>query len=413
MGRLVIFHAGSVFVGAQCHIWVDDSLAADGAERRQFLGLPRAVYGSRASFCVPRDGDVLADVHRDCFQGRQRVFLALQGGSGVARVVARVSPVLQGPADSPLGMLGFFEALDRPDEVVEMLRAALAWARAQGVQRVVGPLDGDTWHRYRLNTGPHDDPPFLGEPHNPAYYPGLWEQAGFEPMEGYYTKRLDDVSVVLPRFEPILRRVVANGYRLRPIDLQRFDEELRILFDLSRKVFRDNFLYDDISFREFHRLYAPTRPLLDADLVTLARAPDGHYAGFLFAYADLYRAVGAMRGSRGPLAKLRFWWNRRQADTVNLKSLGVLPGYRRSGLGTALVCQAYQHMLAKRFRRANLCLIRDDNPSGRLDGGHGRILRRYVLYQYRWTKNLSENLVTARNDRPTTRLSERRCEAYR
>ena len=370
-------------MGTQCKIWADDSLAGNTAAQQQFLGLSRSCYRGQASCYAPRDEDVLAAVDRDCFAGRQRAFMALPGGNCVARVVARISPVLEGPERTPLGMLGFFEALDRPNEVVEMLHAALAWTREQGARQVVGPMDGDTWHRYRLNVGPHDEPPFLGEPVNPTYYPHLWEEAGFEPIERYYSKRLDDVSVVLPRFEPILRRVASNGYRLRPMNLQRFDDELRILFDLSRAAFRENFLYDEIGWDDFRKLYAATRPLLDADLVTLAQAPNGQYVGFLFAYADLYHAVNAMRGHRGLLAKLRFWWNRRKANAVNLKSLGVLPGYRRSGVGTALVCQAYQRLLAHGFRRANLCLIRDGNPSGRLDGGHGRILRRYVLYGYR------------------------------
>jgi len=344
--------------------------------------LPRAVFESDPFYCPPRDADVLASAHRERFGGRQRFFLVTDRDRCVGRVVARISPGLKDPEGAPLGLLGFFEALDRPVETNALLRAATSWLQDSGVRRIVGPMDGDTWHRYRMNVGPCDAPPFLGEPHNPPYYPQLWENAGFRTLETYFSQQVEDVSAVVPRFEPMLRRVQARGYHLRPIDLRRFDDELRILFDLSRRIFRDNLLYDDISWEEFRELYVATRPLLDDDLVWFAQQPNGKYVGFLFAYRDLHRAVAAMRGRHGLLAKMRFWLHRGEADAVNLKSFGVMPGYRHTGVGPALVCRVYQRMLAKGFRRANLCLIRDGNPSGRMDGGRGTLLRRYVLYEW-------------------------------
>ncbi len=82
-----------------------------------------------------------------------------------------------------LGLIGFFEAANEPEPVRELLREAASWLRAQGAKQVVGPMDGDTWHRYRVNAGPFDEPPFLLEPVNPPYYRDLW--APFEIIERY------------------------------------------------------------------------------------------------------------------------------------------------------------------------------------------------------------------------------------
>ena len=43
--------------------------------------------------------------------------------------------------------------------------------------------------------------------------------------------------------------------------------------------------------------------------------------------------------------------------------------------------RVYQSMVEKEIRKVNLCLIRDGNPSGRLEGGVGKVFRRYVLYR--------------------------------
>ena len=73
---------------------------------------------------------------------------------------------------------------------------------------------------------------------------------------------------------------------------------------------------------------------------------------------------------------------RNRTDTVNIKSLGVVSGHRRSALGAALMHCVYRTALKKGYGRANLCLILDDNPSGKLDAGLGSVLRRYHLYRW-------------------------------
>jgi GNAT superfamily N-acetyltransferase len=167
---------------------------------------------------------------------------------------------------------------------------------------------------------------------------------------------------------------------LRRLDPQRFRQELRTIYDLSRRIFNRNFLYTEIPEEEFYALYAGARGLVDPDLVGLAQAPSGEDVGFLFAYPDRFRAVAAMRGKRGPLARLRFLRHRNEVDAVDFKTLGVLPEHRRSGVAAALFHEGHRQAMEKGFLFANHCLIREGNPSGELDGGAGRVTRTYVLY---------------------------------
>jgi GNAT superfamily N-acetyltransferase len=361
-------------------------LSANERDLEPFLELPSAVYRGDPDFLHPFRDSVLAGVRRATFAAHQQVLLAVEGGRPSARLVARISPFLQGADGRPVGMLGFFEALDRPDVVRYLFEAAIDWLKKAGAGTVVGPMDGDTWHSYRLNAGPHDERPFLLEPYNPPYYPDHWERNGFEVLERYYSLRVDDLPAVVRGLEPKSRRVLEAGYRLESLRPERFERELIRFYELSCRIFADNFLYNDISRHRFMELYSGTRALIDADLIRFAVAPDGSDAGFLFALPDRFRAVAAMKGSRGLAARLRFLVLRGRADTVNLKSLGVVPEHRRSGLGAALMHCGYHTALAKGYRRANLCLILDDNPSGKLDAGCGSLLRRYHLY--RWCEEL-------------------------
>ncbi|HKI06555.1 MAG TPA: hypothetical protein VKK31_31555 [Thermoanaerobaculia bacterium] len=354
-------------------------VGADARLLAGFLDLPKRVYLGDALYVPAPRGEVVAALRRD---GAQKALVALSGDFVVARLIARLVPGLRDAEGKPYGIIGYFEALAWYDEAVaDLFRAATAWLRQAGAGPIVGPMDGDTWHRYRLNVGPFADPPFLMEPYNPPYYEPLWTQSGFAPLERYLSKRVDPGSVVA-HLEGRSREALAAGYSLRPLDPRRFQEELRTIYGLSRRIFAGNVLYTEIPEEEFLRLYAGTRSVIDPDLVLFARSPSGEDVGFLFAYPDRFQAVAAMQGERGLLAKLRFLRHRKEADAVDFKTLGVLAEHRRAGVAAALFHEGHRRTVEKGYMFANHCLFREGNPSGDLDGGAGRVMRRYVLYQW-------------------------------
>lgn len=349
----------------------------------EFLDLPDRVYRGDSRFQRPFPDSVRSSLMRPDFDGRQRAFVARSKGRAAARIVARVSPTLVAPSGRPYGLLGFFEALEDRPTVRGLFDAAAEWLAARQVTEVIGPMDGDTWHRYRLNVGPFEEPPFLMEPYNPAYYPELWRSNGFEVLETYLSQRVSDLPAVVESMSGKARRAVEAGYRIEPLEMGDFDAALERLYRLSIQVFSGNFLYTEISKESFLDLYRSSRPLVDPELVLFATAPSGEDAGFLFAFPDRFRAVAAMRGKRHLLARLRYLALSHSADTINLKSLGVVPEHRKSGLGAALMHRAYETGMRRGYRAANLCLLREGNPSGRLEGGSSRLLRRYELYERR------------------------------
>lgn len=347
-----------------------------------FLDLPKRVYLGDLRYNPTPRAEVLVSLRRREFAQAQKILVAVSGNAVVARLVARLSPALRDESGRPYGMIGFFEALAGHDETVgELFREAAAWLREAGAGTVIGPMDGDTWHRYRLNVGPFDEPPFLMEPYNPPYYEPMWTANGFAPLERYFSKRVDPLAVVA-HLEEKRRAALATDYRLRPIDMKRFRQELGTIYELSRRIFAGNFLYTEISGEEFVSLYAGARALIDPDLVLFAQASSGEDVGFLFAYPDRFRAVAAMKGERGLLAKLRFLRHRKEADAVDFKTLGVLREHRRSGVAAALFYEGHRQAVEKGYRFANHCLFREGNPSGELDGGAGRVTRTYVLYRW-------------------------------
>ncbi len=358
-----------------------DALATE-EDLQSFLELPRSIYRDDPYYIAEPLAKTRASLLRERFAERQRALLWRSGKRTLARTVVRISPVLVDENHAPVGMLGFFEAVEAPNEVGQLLTTGVDWLMKRGVRTIVGPMDGDTWHRYRFNLGQFRQPPFLMEPYNRPYYGDLWQRAGFEPLENYYSTRIEDIEAAAAGLARIHDDVLDRGYRLRPLVMDRFEEEIEIIYRISTQIFAGNFLYEEISLADFLALYRPVRSLIDPTLVLIAETSAGEAVGFLFAMVDYHRAVSAMRGKDGPLAKLRFMLNRRTADAVNMKTVGVLADHRRFGVAGALTWRCYHAILQRGIRRANLCLIREGNPSGRLDSNKGTVSRRYVLYQY-------------------------------
>ena len=315
-----------------------------------------------------------AELTEPTYARRQALLMVERGGEALCRCVARL-----GDEDS-FGTIGFFEAMDDVPACRLLLAAAEDWLREHGVRRVLGPMNGDTWHGYRFAVGPWDVPPFLKEPWNPRYYPSLWDACGYEVEDNYLSARITDPSAAAGRLMPFLRRVRRRGYTFRSIRKARLEEDLDILYRLSTCIFEENRHYTPIAREAFMGLYEGIGPILVPSLCQFCCAPDGKEIGFMFCYPDYGDAVRAMTGRRGVRAKLAFLWHRRRASRVCLKSLGCLPEYRGTGAGPALVALALEEVAKRGYREALMCLMHEDNDSTRLDGGASEPFRRYVLY---------------------------------
>jgi hypothetical protein len=254
-----------------------------------------------------------------------------------------------------LGMIGSFEAQNAPEQTTALLNEAAHWLRNEGATRIIGPIDGDTWHRYRINAGPFDTPPFLLEPVNPPYYDALWRAAGFEVLERYSSKRIDDVTSLAEKLAPMRDRAFARGYRTRTIDENRLQDELTLVWQLSLEIFRGNPFYSDIDLDDFLALYTGIERILVRDLVLFIEHGDDT-VGFLFAYPDTDPRI------------------------VDYKTIGVVPAHRRGYVGWAMLQQAYAAALAMGRPVANHCLMREENASQSMDAGEGTTFRHYYLY---------------------------------
>ncbi|MFD0980452.1 hypothetical protein [Tropicimonas aquimaris] len=238
-------------------------------------------------------------------------------------------------------------------ESAEAGRAVLAQAEtaalARGAARLLGPMDGNTWHSYRLVTESDGSPSFLMEPKSgPADLPAL-TAAGFTPIARYLSARVALAGMDNPpSFDPEITVETWDGT----------DPEAHFgqVYDLSLAAFAGNAFYTPITREDFLGMYLPFVPMLRREFVLFARNGEGALVGFLF---------GIPNYGSGP-----------SPDTVILKTYAST----RHGAGQALASVFHDAARKAGFTHAIHALIHETNVSAqRSEQLGGRLFRRYAL----------------------------------
>jgi hypothetical protein len=231
-----------------------------------------------------------------------------------------------------------------------LLRDAATMLQAEGFAALLGPMDGDTWHSYRVVTESDGSSPFALEPMSGPHDRAAFEAEGFAPVSSYVSTRAT-LADAIGQGAP----VEVPGITVTPWDGRGAEQLIGGLFDMSAASFADKAFYKPITKAEFLALYQPMLPALDPRLVLFARDQKS-LVGFLFGLPNL---------TEGPRPK-----------TAILKTYASA----RTGVG---------HLLADTFHRtARDCgfidvihaLMHVDNISLDRSRRHaGEVFRRYAL----------------------------------
>ncbi len=263
-----------------------------------------------------------------------------------------------------IGVIGHYYALSAPaGEAV--LNAGCTRLAEGGGTLAIGPMDGNTWQRYRFVTERGTEPPFFLEPTNPEDWPGHWTAAGFAPLARYHSALTTDLATRDPRSAETTRTLTERGITIRPLDLADFGAELARVHALSLVSFANNFLYSPISSQEFAEQYAPLRAFIRPELALLAEHA-GELIGFIIAVPDLLQA------KRGVVV-----------DTAIAKTMAVHPAHAGSGLGGYLMDRVHAAMHTLGFRRAIHALFHSENRSGKISLRSAVPIRTYTLFARR------------------------------
>ncbi len=202
--------------------------------------------------------------------GRLQAFVA-EDEEG--RIVGRVAAIINGmhlkKYEDQTGFFGFFECENVYDIARELLDAATAWLKEQGMVSMRGPVNPSMNDISGLLVDGFDKEPSIMMPYNPPYYFDFLSRYGFEramTMWAYFIhykyineKKLTRAAALFKRRHP--------GVTMRTLNMDRFEEETRLVLDIYNEAWHDNWGHVPMTEKEIEQLAKELKQIIDPNIV--------------------------------------------------------------------------------------------------------------------------------------------------
>jgi hypothetical protein len=298
-------------------------------------------------------------------------FLAVRDGRDVGRIAAIENKPFNKYHNTKKADFYFFECENDPEAAGALFNTVFDWAKARGLNTVVGPKGMGPLDGYGILVVGHEHRQTMTMlNYNLPYYQGLVESLGFE-------KEVDFVSCYLPadqfnlpeRVKRIAERVMERGHLV----IKNFKNKKELVAWAGRigkaynKAFVSNWEYYPFTAREIDFVVENIMTVADHRLIKVI-THDEEVVGFLFAFHDVSAALQRAKGRLFPFGLPDLLLEMRRTQTVAVNGMGILPEYQGHG-GNALLYYAMGQTLFdfKQFVHVEMTQVAETTEQMRAD----------------------------------------------
>jgi len=283
-----------------------------------------------------------------------------------------------------VGFFGFFESTDDDAVAEALLSAAGNWLKGHGMEKMIGPMNPSTNDECGLLVDGFDSSPCLMMPYNPPYYPSLLESLELKKAMDLYAYWVDRSSVLDDRLFRITERLMKKHpqLRVRPINLRRFDDELKVIKEIYNQAWSRNWGFVPMTGEEIDDLAKNLRSLVVPDLVLFAYW-DQEPVGFSVSLPDYNEVLKHLNGKVGLLGSLKFLYYSRKIKTVRVMLLGVKHDFQKRGVEGLLYTQTFKNGIKKGYQHAECSWILENNVLMQhgIEAMGGKRYKTYRIYE--------------------------------
>jgi len=362
--------------------------ADTGGALRRFLDVPYRLHRDRPHFVPP-----LRREHRDLFdKGRHpfflhaeaAFFLAQRDGHPVGRIEAIVNHAHNRFHDDRVGFFGAFESENDRAVSDALLASAARWLSQHGMRVMRGPVTHSTNEECGLLVDGFEEPPMIGMPYNPPFYPSLLEAFGLTKVKDLYAWEVRASQAIpdkIHRVAEIVRK--STNVVVRLVNFGDYTSEIRRAMSVYNASWTRNWGFVPLTEAEFVHVAERLRPLLERfpEGALLAEV-GGHPIGFCLAVLDANQALARVRDGRlFPFGLWTLYRGLRRVDQVRVMALGIRPEFRHSGIDALIYLELLSRGQRLGYRRAEISWTLEDNRAMnraiRMGGRHHKTYRLY------------------------------------
>lgn len=317
---------------------------------------------------------------------RRELFLAMRGNEIVGRIAAIVDDNHNAYARERCGVFGFFECRNDRPAAHALFAAARDWLADQGMAFMRGPINPSTNYTCGMLVDGFEHPPAIMMPWNPPYYAELAESWHLRKEQDLFAYLIERETLNLPEWlRDEVNRIKAEGrFTRRSSSRATLAEDIRIMLDLYRESWAQNWGFTPLSPAEADELVSELKTYLQPDFFVLF-FHKGIPAAGMVALPDFNPLLKRLDGSIGLTAPWHFWKARKEMrGSYRIILFGIKPEFRLMGLPLLLLDYMLEQAAAHPdFKRVEGSWVLEDNAAidDLIEDFSGRITKRYRLYR--------------------------------
>ncbi|HUI87454.1 MAG TPA: hypothetical protein VLX61_01890 [Anaerolineales bacterium] len=354
----------------------------------RFIDLPYHIYKEDPIFVPP-----LRDEQHGQFDAKRnplldhctyQLFLLEENGKAIGRIAAFMDTLALDFWKQRIGLFGYFECIQNPDAAQLLLEAARDWLRARGMKSMRGPWTFVS-QEWGLVVDGFTPSPIVMAPYNHAYYIEYFETFGLQKAKDllcWYVSAAEGYDIP-PRIMQLTDAVAKRyGIRVRPIDMSRYQDEVKLVVDLSNASIIANWGYSPVTEAEVQATARDLRPVIQPKGVLFAEDSHGRAVGFAIAIPDVNSLLKSLNGSLLPFGWYKLLTGIPRLKRYRMFALGVVPEYQGKAVDSLLYRALYVSLYTPETWMEINYVLEDNWPMINAIKKLGAIpLRRYRVYE--------------------------------
>ena len=232
------------------------------------------------------------------------------------------------------------------------------------IKKIVAPMNGNTWKKYRTIKSTNGEDLFLLENVDPIENNEIFIEAGYNLIHTYTSNK----GLIEDAYKSNLIDIAKENLEDEKITIRKFDknnsiEDLKKIFNISKVSFKRNPFYTPIKEEEFLKQYEQYISMCDEDFILIAEK-ENKEIGFVFCIPNFNELKQG-----------------KKLETLILKTIAVLPEYENLAVGNVLLSIISETAKSKGFKEWIFAFMYSNNTSQKMASrNNAKTIREYALY---------------------------------
>ncbi|NLA80105.1 MAG: hypothetical protein GX853_05080 [Chloroflexi bacterium] len=313
-------------------------------DKKEFVEFQYALYEDVPQFVPPFKADVYMQLNKEKHpwyeHSESDQWIAKRDGKVVGRIAALENKRFNDFHKTKQASFYLFESINDQDVANALFDTTIAWAKARGLNRLVGPKGYGPLDGYGIQVEGQEFRQMMNMlNYNFAYYQNLVENYGFSKEVDFVSSFVRPQEFEMPEKVKKAVQIVAKRGKLR---IKSFKNKREIVKWKTRvkeaynNAFVENWEYYPLTDRELDYVLNNALMIVIPTMVQLILNGQDELVGFVLPFPDISRAMQKNKGKLGPIEILRLLREIKKTDWVCYNGIAILPEYQGMG-GNALL----------------------------------------------------------------------------